>query len=416
MLTGLYCEDTGVYSNEGAWRKFRLPRPLETFPRVFARHGYATANFGKVHLPLEMQDRAPAGREVFQVHDENGGEMDFFRDLGEAGVQMIRTRNGRGGMEGGVFPDGYAYPPERVTRNGLDWMAAAQSPFLIRFSYLQPHTPVLPPAEFAGRYAAECSDWRPQYPVGMSRYEKLLAAHHELDAMDPRLFATCCAHYYGQVAWIDQQVGRILDAIDTLGRSSETIVILTSDHGKGLGESGAFEKHCFAPPVHRIPLLMAWPGSLPSSQVNAEISESLDLARTLFDLAGIPAPGGFKGRSLVSQPAPEAVYATLGHGRPFSRMGPNSGKGCWHGGRGWPRRACVRTARWRYEKNILLDGKPPETAEDADIFMADTQNDPAEIVNLAARPETADTAAWLDARLAAHAAFSVEVPDACLRR
>jgi len=64
VLTGLYPEDTGVYNNEGAWPRFRLPRPLETFPRIFAEHGYRTANFGKVHVARDLSarlDRHAAG-------------------------------------------------------------------------------------------------------------------------------------------------------------------------------------------------------------------------------------------------------------------------------------------------------------------------------------------------------------------
>jgi choline-sulfatase len=52
-LSGRYCEQTGVYSNEGSWPHFRLPELLDTFPPVFARNGYATANVGKIHLAAQ---------------------------------------------------------------------------------------------------------------------------------------------------------------------------------------------------------------------------------------------------------------------------------------------------------------------------------------------------------------------------
>lgn len=54
VLTGLHPEQSGVYNNEGAWKDFQLPRPLETFPEIFGSYGYRTANFGKIHLPRQM--------------------------------------------------------------------------------------------------------------------------------------------------------------------------------------------------------------------------------------------------------------------------------------------------------------------------------------------------------------------------
>ena len=53
-LTGCYPEDTGVYHNEGAWRGYQMPSKVITFPQVFTENGYVTANFGKWHVPPEM--------------------------------------------------------------------------------------------------------------------------------------------------------------------------------------------------------------------------------------------------------------------------------------------------------------------------------------------------------------------------
>ena len=73
--------------------------------------------------------------------------------------------------------------------------------------------------------------------------------------------------------------------------------------------------------AQRVPFLLAWQGTMPGGRVDEDVSEGVDLARTLLDLAGTPVPDEFKGRSLVSESAPEAVFATIGHGRSFSKMG-----------------------------------------------------------------------------------------------
>ena len=89
ILTGLYPEDTGVYNNEGAWKAFRLPRTFETFPRVFAMHGYKTANFGKIHVARGMYPGETPENDIFQHHNPEGGGMAIWQHLGEERVRMI---------------------------------------------------------------------------------------------------------------------------------------------------------------------------------------------------------------------------------------------------------------------------------------------------------------------------------------
>jgi choline-sulfatase len=404
-LTGLYPEDTGVYNNEGAWPHFRLPRPLPTFPEAFAQSGYATANFGKVHLPREMRP--------FQHSNPEGGGMGFWQHLGEQAVRMIRAPHG--GMNGGVFPDAHPYPPDAVARNALQWIEAAPQPWLVRLSFLQPHTPVLPPRAFADLYGDQMPARLPRVPEGVSRFQARIAQVHQLDRMDPELYRLACAHYYAQVAWVDSQVGRALECLESRGALERTVIAFTSDHGNPLGETGHFEKHTFAPSVHRVPFLLCRPGTLPEGLVRRDICEGLDLPRTLLEAAGLPCPDGFRGRSVLSDPAPRAVYATIGFGEPDSKMGPNGGRGEWYGGRGWPRRSCVRTALYRYDRNMRMDGAPV-APDEVDAFLADVQADPEEVRNLAHEARFTETVRSLDQLLARHAEGAVEVPGECLRR
>ena len=84
----------------------------ETFPRVFARHGYTTANFGKIHVARSMYPGVTPRRDIFQHHNGEGGGMGIWQHLGEEAVQMIRAP--LGGMNGGIFPDDEPYPPDKV--------------------------------------------------------------------------------------------------------------------------------------------------------------------------------------------------------------------------------------------------------------------------------------------------------------
>lgn len=412
-LTGRYPEDTGVYNNEAAWSCFRLPNPVMTFPHVFAQNGYRTANFGKIHVAHGMYpDEAPGL--IFQHHDPAGGDMGFWQKLGEKAVRMIRSPNG--GMNGGVFPDDVPYPPDELTTRALKWMGAAKGqPYLVRLSILQPHTPVLPPARFVKLYAGQDPGLPGPLPSTLSAFERRVSEVHDLGRMAPEKLREARLHYYAQVAWVDSQVGRVLEFLEQTGQRSNTIIVFGADHGNPLGDTGAFEKHTFTPTVHRVPFLVSWPGTLPAGAVRPDLSDSLDFGRTLFGLSGLDAPASFKGRNVFADPAPEAIFSTIGYGEVGSRMGPNGGRGTWAGGRGWPRRSCIRTARLRLDQNMRIDGRPVEEA-DRDVFLADVVADPREFTNLAADPARADDVRRLRALLTEHAKGAVEVPAACVTR
>jgi choline-sulfatase len=412
-LTGLHPRDTGVYDNEGGWRNFRMPYRPDTFPEVFAGSGYQTANFGKIHVAREMSPGQNPDREVFQQHNGQGGGMGFWSHLGDDGVQMIRSPIG--GMNGGVYPDCEPYPPDKVTANALRWIRSAEGPFLVRISLLQPHTPVLPPEGFVRLYQDQDPGLPEPLPDTMSEFEKRVADIHGLDRMPPEELKAARLCYYAQVAWIDTQVGLVLAELERRGRLHRTIIMFGSDHGNPIGDSGAFGKHTFTPTVHRVPLIISGPGILPKGEVRTDLCESLDIGRTLLGLAGVSAPDSFKGRDLFVDPAPEAIYSAIGFGQPDSKLAPNGGIGEWSEGRGWPRRSCIRTGRFRLEKNVLLDGRKP-APDDEDVFLVDVRKDPREFTNLAADPSYADVVSELSAKLDKHTEDMVEIPIECLVR
>ena len=252
-------------------------------------------------------------------------------------------------------------------------------------------------------------------PETLSAFEKRVAEVYDVASMAPDQLRMSRLHYYAQVAWIDDQVGRVIDFLERTGRMERTVVVFGSDHGNPIGDTGAFEKLTYTPTVHRVPLLFSWPGTLPAGQTREDICDSLDLGRTLLTLAGIETPTPFRGRDLFSDPAPDTVYATIGFGQPFSKMAPNGGRGDWYGGRGWPRRSCVRTARYRLDKNVLIDGKKPPQ-EDEDIFLTDWQADPDEFTNLARDPNHVDLVRELSDLIDQHTEGSIEVDPECLKR
>jgi choline-sulfatase len=249
--------------------------------------------------------------------------MRFWETLGEQGVRMIRSPYG--GMHGGIYPETEPYPPDAVVDNALQWLETADTPFLCRISILQPHTPVLPPAQYVRLLEDQDPGLPGPLPETLSAFERRVAEVFDVASMDPDQLRASRLHYYAQVAWIDDQVGRVLDFLDRTGRREQTVIVFGSDHGNPIGDTGAFEKLTYTPTVHRVPLIYSWPGTIPAGHVRDDICDSLDLARTLFTLSGIETPAPFKGRDLFADPPPDAVYATIGFGAALQQNGAERG-------------------------------------------------------------------------------------------
>lgn len=401
QLTARAPEQTGVYGNEGAWQSYPLPARLTSFPEHFARAGYRTACFGKSHVHADY--------DVWQTDNGTGGEMDVFARACPPDRLHAITPDGIASPVGGVFPDDLPYPPDAVTRNAVRFLAQQDGavPFLLCASYLQPHTPVFPPAVFRDLYRA--SDFpghdlpRGDASVHDDTFAEVVGGRR-LSHADMQ---QAQADYHALVTWLDAQVGVLLSALETLGLAQDTAVVFTSDHGASLGENGLLSKVVFGPQSQRVPLILRAPGQVPAGEVDDTLSEALDLGRTLCHLAGIPADPDFGGRALPGGPEPEAIFAVIGQGAPGSRASSAANIGPWPDGGGWPRRACLRTRRYRFDMDVVQDGAPIAPANE-DPYLADTLADPAERHNLAHDPAHAGLVAGFRAALLARAAEALE--------
>ena len=400
MLTGLLPEGNGCYGNEGAWPGFQLPEGIETFPEVFARSGYATANFGKLHVPPNC--------EPWEVHEPEGGGM--------GDLQSLMPKPLPPNPLGAPYPAGLPYKPELVVENGTKWIGEQAGPYLARFSILQPHTPLFPRPPYDRMYDdLEFSDF-PVERTRLSATEKLWSDTWKSRGYTREQMSQARVYYCGLVSWVDEQVGRILGFLRGRGELENTILLFSSDHGTSKGENGCGEKHIFAPYVHRVPLIVAWPGGgLPTDDRRGELAQNIDIPRTLFSLAGIDSPDQFQGRALLSESEPDAVFSTIGCGFPDSRAAPNGGLGVYYDGRGWPRRTCVRTREYRYERTTRIDGGPPNR-DDRDAFFAVPEKDPFELWNRVDDPEYADVVSELDRRIGEAVNDSVEIPWDMVKR
>lgn len=416
VLTGLYPEQTGVYHNEAVWPSYRFEETFDkeppiTFPQFLTQHGYTTANFGKVHVPSAL-------RSWLHSDEAGAGMMAFYEDVDLADLKPILTP-GPPLVIGGVYPGRRVYPAETVTDNALAWLHKADGPWLARVSYLQPHTPVFPPQPYDSLYLQGGFPDTIADGAGLSRFEQSFGDVIGTRQLSAEAVFLAQVHYYGLVAWIDSQVGRLLDVLRTTSQIENTVIVFDADHGASLGECGRYQKQTFAPESHRVPRLISWPGTLPEGQRRNDICQSMDLAHTLFGLLDLASPDQFQGRDLFRDPAPEAIYSTIGYGFASSHAFPNLAFGDYVDNdghpHGWPRRSCIRTERYRLDKNVRLDAQPVKP-EQEDIFLADSHADPGESVNLASSAVHSNIAARLSHLIDDHVADSVDVPEEWTKR
>jgi arylsulfatase A-like enzyme len=184
--------------------------------------------------------------------------------------------------------------------------------------------------------------------------------------------------YYGLIAEVDAQIGRLLDRLDDLGRREETLVVVTADHGEMLGDHGLLGKEGWFDQAFHVPLIVRAPGWGGSAAVTA-FTEQVDIMPTVLDWLGVPLPRACDGLSLLpwvrgERPARwrreahwEFDFRDPLEGRPETALGLAPAQCCLN---------VVRGPRWKY---VHFAGLPP--------LLFDLENDPWETINLYPDPQ-----------------------------
>jgi iduronate 2-sulfatase len=196
--------------------------------------------------------------------------------------------------------------------------------------------------------------------------------------------------YYAATSYVDAQIGKVLDELARLDLAKRTIVVFWSDHGYHLGEHGLWAKTSNFELDARVPLIIAAPGYAGGRRTEALV-ELVDLYPTLADLCGLQAPRDLEGKSLrpvLENPSAKVKdFAITQHTRPAYPSDEEPIRAMGYS---------MRTNRYRYaEWRDFADGRVLGRE------LYDHQNDPAETVNLADRPEQAGAMHSLGAQLSA---------------
>ena len=113
--------------------------------------------------------------------------------------------------------------------------------------------------------------------------------------------------YWALVHRLDTMIGRILNALRSSGLMDETLIVYASDHGDHVGERGLWWKHSFYEESVGVPLLMRLPGVLPAGERRREVVSLIDLAQTMLEATGSPAPSPRRRPQLLAAGAGRAL-------------------------------------------------------------------------------------------------------------
>ena len=301
FLTGMYPSAIrGCFNGNDTWAE---AAPLVT--ALLAEAGYDCALAGKLHLAgafgrIEPRPQNDGYRLFHWSHDpeDQWDEGHAYADwLAEQGHDLGELRKSP-----------HATPPELhqttwCSDRAIDFIEADHGgkPWLMSVNIFDPHEPFDPPQEYLDRFDVESLSGPLFRESDLAAQAKLAAIDFQTSPRRPEDFDAkwIQAAYYAMIELIDDNVGRMLAALDRTGQRDDTLVIFMSDHGEMLGDHGLLLKGCrFYEGLVRVPLIISWPGRFMEDIRRDALVELMDIAPTLLELAGLPIPARMQGRSL----------------------------------------------------------------------------------------------------------------------
>jgi len=297
---------TGTYNHVNKVTTLSTPMDnrLQTFPKLLRENGYQTAVFGKWHLGTGAA-HCPTGFDDWAVLPGQGlyhNPEFIFR-----------------GPDGGTRRTVKGYVTDIITEMSLDWLRQRDNdrPFCLMYHHKAPHREWEPDEKHAHLFLNEeipepetlydeyshraSAASAAQMRVGVHMNERDLKCRINRTLSERALrkwaYQRYIKDYLRVVASIDDNVGRVLDWLDAEGLTDNTVVIYTSDQGFFLGDHGWYDKRFMYEESLRMPFILRYPKEVKPGSVNDDIVLNLDFASLFLDLAGVPIPEDFQGRS-----------------------------------------------------------------------------------------------------------------------
>lgn len=371
FMSGYYPHATGLLG-------YGSPRPKigdrQTWAQFFKDQGYYSARVGKIYhmgVPGDIENGANGSDDARSWTERFNCQGPEWRAPGD-GETLEGNPDGTKPVVGGntfvvVEADGddLVHADGRAAEKAAELIHAHKDePFWIGVGFVRPHVPFVAPRQYFEPYLPYDRlalperiehDWD-DLPTPGINYKTSTNMQ-----MDIRQQKKAVGGYYASVAFMDAQVGKVLDALSEAGLDDNTIVIFTSDHGYHLGEHDFWAKVSLLDESSGVPLIISVPGKAPA--VCESFVELLDLFPTIAGLCGYNAPDHVQGKDIA---ATLDDPATIVHDAAFSVAPMRKG-------------FLLRDDNYAY----IQYG---ETAENG-IELYDIKNDPQQFTNLAQDPD-----------------------------
>jgi len=396
LLTGITPVTLGIYDLATNFRK-AAPDAI-TLPQQFLKNGYRTEAVGKLyHVGHGNQDDSVS----WSVPHTRPPAPTYALKESLSADGTARPKNGKRGPRGAAVesadvPD-ETYSDGQTANEVIKRLEAAKArpdtPFFIAAGFIRPHLPFVAPKKYWDLYDRSKLKLPAYQKAPEGAPEAALRPNGELgqykgtensDNLSEAQQLELLHGYYAATSYTDSQVGRLLDTLDRLGLSENTIIVFWGDHGWHLGDHGLWSKHTNFEEAAHIPLIISAPGVTQPGTKTKSLTHSIDLYPTLLELTGLPRPESkpsIEGKSLVpvlkdpSASVNEAAYHVF------------------------PRKDLIGRAIRTSTHRLVEWKKPGAPADTAEWELYDYEGDPQETKNHV--KEKPEIVASLKAKLAA---------------
>lgn len=317
VITGLYPHSHGIWDNGNKW----VPEDSDILMEELVKLGYHTAGIGKMHFkPFDRM----AGFNKRIIADRKGNSArdttlidDYALYLKKAGFSRwdyLKLQD-----EGKIFGL-YDWPladslhiDHFVGEKASEYLDTLKTdkPWFAWVSFNGPHNPWDPPKKYTDYYLDKTlpealikKGELAENPVDitLTRYNYTRKVVDQMDQNpddQQEYIRRIRAAHYGNLTFIDEQVGKILETLKRKGELENTIIVWTADHGSSLGDHNLIHKGTHYDRSARVPFVVWWGDNVKSGQRNG-FSSHVDLMSTFIDLAGGQPPAAQEGHSLRS--------------------------------------------------------------------------------------------------------------------
>jgi arylsulfatase A-like enzyme len=375
LVSGMYPQATDVTANN-----IPLNDNVVTFAEILQRQGYATGYAGKWHLD-------GGGKPQWAPERQFGFADNRFMFNRGHWKKLVDTPDGpRVGATDRKGNPSYAVDGADERTFATDWLCDKavnfirdhqHEPFCYMVNLPDPHGPNTVRAPYDTMY----DDVDVPIPVSLIRNPEQIPEWGKPAGVKPQQLIKLMRNYYGMVKCIDDNVGKLIDALRTANLLDRTIIVFTSDHGDLCGEHGRLNKGVPYEGSARIPFLLYCPGKVPAGTVVAEALSNVDFLPTVLNLMDVPLPHQVHGRDATGLFRRTTTdWQDIAFIRSTGQAGQTN--------------AWLAALTKRY-KLVYSTNEVP--------WLIDLQEDPNELTNRFGVPELQDTVRWMTQQLQSYA-------------